>query len=137
MTAFIHAPLLVQYAQDALETETPWQRWQWYDVVAECWVDATASLIFYATLKYRRKPQTVTRTITYPEPLKELPEGCEEIWIPKVNVCARPEAIRISTHSNFSPSDGLIKAGLAHTTIGAALSHAKAWLGEGDENEHE
>lgn len=52
-----HAELMMQYAQDAMETDTPWDRWQ---VKSEKhWHDFTSKQPEWdPELEYRRKPQT-------------------------------------------------------------------------------
>ena len=72
MTAHKHAALMAQYAQDAIETDKPWERWWistgggWRHCVGHpCWNEA---------YEYRRKPKTLTYTVTMPEPLREAPE---------------------------------------------------------------
>lgn len=32
MTAHKHAALMLQYAKDAMETDKPWERWEWRDI---------------------------------------------------------------------------------------------------------
>lgn len=48
-----HAELLMQYAQDAMETDDPWRRWEWrYD--AE-WIDCIDNITWSNHIDYRRK----------------------------------------------------------------------------------
>ena len=67
-----HAELMMQYAQDAMETDKPWERWQYrlrggvkkdFDRVHPTW------RIKY---EYFRKPQTITiNGFEVPEPVRE------------------------------------------------------------------
>ena len=74
MTAHKHAALMAQYAQDALETETPWERWQMRpEGGTEGWRNCSGRLCFSERFEYRRKPRTLTYSVTIPEPLREAP----------------------------------------------------------------
>ena len=76
MTAHKHAALMLQYAQDAAETDKPWERWE-YNKPNEgvVWYPFTMSHpSWMPECEYRRKPRTMTYTVTIPEPLREAPE---------------------------------------------------------------
>ena len=82
MTAHKHAHLMAQYAQDALETETPWTRWQVLRLDAGGqWVDCFIPIGWGVEAEYRRKPRTMTYTVTIPEPLREAPEVGETYYV--------------------------------------------------------
>ena len=82
MTAHKHAALMLQYAQDALETETPWERWQIRpEGGTEGWHDCSGRLCFSERCEYRRKPRTLTYTVTIPEPLRDAPEVGETYYV--------------------------------------------------------
>lgn len=51
-----HADLMAQYAEDALETETPWQRWEIY--TQRGWEQVDDNPWWLHGTLYRRKPQT-------------------------------------------------------------------------------
>ena len=58
--AHIHAKLMAQYAEDAAETDTPWERWEYYlylDAVA--WIDCNSHPDWAVTRKYRRKSKLI------------------------------------------------------------------------------
>lgn len=74
MTAHKHAALMLQYAQDAAETNTPWRRWQFRVLDTERWMECVSGTGFSDLCEYRRKPSTMTYTVTIPEPLQEAPE---------------------------------------------------------------
>ena len=70
MTAHKHAHLMAQYAQDALETDKPWTRWEVATSGNE-WGSLPGNPIWGEYTEYRRKPRTLTYTITIPEPLTD------------------------------------------------------------------
>ena len=65
-----HAALMAQYAADAAETDTPWERWQVRAVEAD-WIDLTGSPGWSPVFEYRRKPATSA----FPEP-EPKPTAC-------------------------------------------------------------
>jgi len=115
----VHAELMAQYAQDAMETDTPWERWE--RVHCGEWVDCLYHPGWFSGGKYRRKPQTITRTITYPKPLSELPEGSRYFYIATPNL----------HEFYFVAKNGqrYLRRGLAHATKEAAIEHGKALAG--------
>lgn len=64
MTAHKHAALMLQYAQDALETDKPWERWQFRPDGVAVWCDFDGH--FRPTwgdgTEYRRKPDIFAAT---------------------------------------------------------------------------
>lgn len=63
MAKHIHAELMVQYAQDALETETPWERWEYSKSYDDKWQELVNNPHFYLDVKYRRKQETLSISI--------------------------------------------------------------------------
>jgi hypothetical protein len=49
---------MAEYAKDALETETPWERWECKH--REGWIKLDTHPAWYADREYRRKPKTVS-----------------------------------------------------------------------------
>lgn len=63
MTAHKHAAAMLQYAQDATETDKPWERWE--SNSRGVWNDCLHSPAWREGYQYRRKPEppkTETRT---------------------------------------------------------------------------
>lgn len=56
MTAHKHAELMAQYAQDARETNEPWERWQVNE--GDGWIDCCHHPCWWESFDYRRKPKT-------------------------------------------------------------------------------
>ena len=80
MTAHKHAELMLQYAQDAIETDEPWTMWEVRSNSKSPWSPGSRGICFDSTCEYRRKPRTLTYTITIPEPLREAPELLGLYW---------------------------------------------------------
>lgn len=50
-----HAELMKQYYEDALETETPWERWE-YRYGVDKWITCSVHPVWDLDKQYRRKP---------------------------------------------------------------------------------
>ena len=46
MDKHIHADLMLQYAQDAQETDKPWERWEVYGKITGRWIPLSECLSF-------------------------------------------------------------------------------------------
>lgn len=126
MTAHKHAHLMAQYAQDALETETPWTRWQVLRLDAGGqWVDCFISIGWDVRAEYRRKPKTLTYTVTIPEPLREAPEVGTIVYIP--TPLAKKLASAYCWYGD-PPDECLLKRGLCFATKEDAIAAAIAML---------
>ena len=55
MTKHIHAELMMQYAKDAMESETPWEQWEWYDSGTYNWDTLKGNPFWNEDIKYRKK----------------------------------------------------------------------------------
>ena len=126
MTAHKHAALMLQYAQDALGTETPWERWQirpegW----TEGWHDCSGRLCFSERCEYRRKPRTLTYSVTIPEPMWEVPESQQRYFM------ASPESWAYLNEFRWcgeAREREWLKRGLCFATKEDAIAAAKAML---------
>ena len=58
MTAYKHAALMLQYAQDAAETDKPWERWE-FEVKYGVWCNLSEHPAWLEHKEYRRKPQVI------------------------------------------------------------------------------
>lgn len=120
-----HAALMALYAQDAAETDEPWERWEarrpdgrWNPLAQDpCW---------YLDLEYRRKPKTImVNGFEVPEPLKEMPER-GNVWL----VIPHSESFTDFHYAEDSRWKRVaLDRGLLHSTKEAAVAHAKAMLG--------
>ena len=122
MTAHKHAALMMQYAQDAQETETPWERWQ---VLRDgTWYTMLDYPLWHCSLEYRRKPKTIRiGEFDVPEPVREPLEEGQKCWTPDVPFAARELVWCGGSYDKF-----LLEAGLIHLTREAAQQHVDALL---------
>lgn len=58
----LHAELMKQYAEDAMETDRPWERWQSKHNDTSDWRDSHGSLSWFTDYQYRRKPESYSPT---------------------------------------------------------------------------
>ena len=124
MTAHKHAHLMAQYAQDALETDRPWDRWQ-ISASGNKWGPLFEHPRWVSDWGYRRKPRTMTYTITIPEPLRKAPAMGSWYWLAETasdDFTSRVEWSGDSTDSRW------LKLGLCFATKEDAIAAAKAML---------
>ena len=126
-----HAASMLLYAQDAAETDKPWERWEFKGCDAgfnKClrhpgWNDH---------FEYRRKPKTITvNGIEVPEPAREAPKMGEKFFL--VNL-ASPTLVNDYPWSNHRYDNEWLNKGLLHFTEEAAIAHAKALLAPSQRN---
>ena len=63
MAKHIHAELMMQYAQDAMETPEPWERWEMYGKVTGSWISLGECFFWRPENQYRRKPKMLSVTL--------------------------------------------------------------------------
>ena len=126
MTAHKHAALMLQYAQDAMETEMPWERWQIRpEGGTEGWHDCRGRLCFSERCEYRRKPKTLTYTVTIPEPLREAPERQQRYFMASL---ASGDYFNEFRWCGEAREHEWLKRGLCFATKEDAIAAAKAML---------
>jgi len=59
MAKHIHADLMKLYYEDALETDTPWDRWEIKATHNGRWVDCSQHPCWHLDWQYRRKQKTI------------------------------------------------------------------------------
>ena len=120
-----HAELMMQYAQDAMETDKPWERWEVF--IKDSWLDLGECFFFAKEEEYRRKPKMISVTLmdgevlSWPEPHRtELEYGDPYFYVDVDGAAVVEEwdcvAWDISTLSN----------GWLHLTKEAAEQHSHA-----------
>lgn len=70
MTAHKHAALMAEYAKDALDSETPWEQWEYEanGILYNC----QENPMWNTKNEYRRKPRTISiNGVEIPEPVRE------------------------------------------------------------------
>lgn len=121
MTAHKHAALMLQYAQDAAETDRPWERWE-VGIKGE-WYPLSANPAWELTQGYRRKPQVIrVGRHTFTEPIRFKPEQDTIYWFVSLK------------DTGYSPTNhtwrgdkidlALLKARVVHLTQENAQTHA-------------
>ena len=79
MTAHKHAALMLQYAQDAAETDKPWEQWE--ILRGKSWCDLTENPTWIEYMEYRRKPQVIrVGRHEFPKPISEALEIGMKYW---------------------------------------------------------
>ena len=123
-TAHKHAALMAQYAKDLAETDKPWERWE----VAEPgnkFVSLFSHPYWGEENEYRRKPRTLTYSVTIPEPLRNAPEVGSIFYSPA------PLSEGLTSMGGWYGDDvdyRLLKRGLCFATGEDAIAAAKAML---------
>lgn len=87
MTAHKHATLMLQYAQDAMETDKPWELWE-VRMAANVQPNAVFERLsshpeWHTSNEYRRKPQTIkVGKWEFPKPItNELVNGVDYFYV--------------------------------------------------------
>ena len=129
MAKHIYADLMMQYAQDAMETEAPWLRWEFRRVNYYIWSSCKQPIQWNYSCEYRRKPKKINiNGFDVPEPMREAPKIGTRFYF--VSFTWRPD----ENHVDSVKWDGgtfdmtLLKSGVCHLTAEAAGIHAKALL---------
>ena len=70
----VHAGVMTLYAQDAMETDKPWERWEFRIGIHDDWTTLGGNTMWYTDYQYRRKPARINVTlangdvVSWPEP---------------------------------------------------------------------
>jgi len=125
MTAHKHTALMLQYAQDWAETDTPWKRWE-VAAPGDKFVSLSSHPYWDEEYEYRRKPRsTLTYSVTIPEPMREAPEVGSIFYAPA------PLSEGLTSMSGWYDDDvdyRLLKRGLCFATEADAIAAAKAMM---------
>jgi hypothetical protein len=118
-----HAELIALYAQDAMETDKPWERWEYSSHGIE-WFGCSCNPSWGTELEYRRKPKTI-RIGDYdvPEPVREPLNDWDWYWV----ACLTNGATYLPWRGDVIEIQWLSQ-GLIHRTKEAAELHVKALL---------
>ena len=84
MAKHIHAELMMQYAQDAMETPEPWERWEFNSIgrinsIGRKWSQLTSNPTWVTSIQYRRKPKTLSVTLANGEVVSWPAPHCTEL----------------------------------------------------------
>lgn len=80
MAGHKHAAAMAEYAKDAAETESPWERWQWSEAGdSSRWIDCKVyedAPVWFVSCEYRRRPRTLKIAgVEIEAPLTEASQG--------------------------------------------------------------
>ena len=122
-----HAASMLLYAQDAAETDKPWERWMCMYKKDAIWRDEFEEHpIWHEDFEYRRKPKTITvNGIEIPEPAREAPKMNEKFFLVDT---ASSTLVNDYCWSNRIYDNEWLNKGLVHLTEEAAIAHAKALI---------
>lgn len=127
MTAHIHAETMLQYAQDAMKTNTPWELWECRKANSnDPWCELETHPAWCEYSEYRHKPHTVNiNGYEVPEPVRSPLYIGTKYWSPYISVGAHASS---ATWTEHEFDYARLRNGVIHQTSGAAIAHAKALL---------
>jgi len=124
MTKHVHAELMMQYAQDAAETDQPWERWEFKHPGG--WAHMVSHPFWDECVVYRRKPKYILiNGIEVPEPMREAPDDGTPVYIANLVTIEGVSEIEWSHHSAHTRR---LNQGFIHSTYADAEAHANALL---------
>lgn len=121
-----HAALMTLYAQDAAETDKPWERWEYRNEDSNVWLGPMAvGPSWYLDCQYRRRKPKTIRIGEYdvPEPMRVAPEPDTAYYVPSF---MSKHWVTDYLWEGDSADMLFLASGLAHTTRDAAEAHARA-----------
>ena len=120
-----HAELMMAYAQDAMETDKPWERWEYFDKISGTWTAfARGNPAWYDDELYRRKGRTITiNGHEIPEPVRQILPYEATYYVPDIG---HPEAHIESMWQDDEIDTHRLDEGVVHLDKDAAIAHAKA-----------
>ena len=128
MAKHIHAEMMMQYAQDAMETSEPWELWEMRLPANKTWSNCTdGDMHFSSMFEYRRKPKMLSVTlsngeiVSWPEPHK----GILDYGIYYYTACEDGK-VGMYEYKNTIYDNNCIRFGLVHLTKEAAEQHSYA-----------
>ena len=127
MTAHKHAALMLQYAQDAAETDKPWERWEWLDNANNTWCPCSHTPIWEGNAKYRRKPQVIrVGRHEFPKPISigETPAIGTMLYLTEFGTAAEAFTVWNCEWDEDPYNMARLIGGVFHLTREAAQAHA-------------
>lgn len=134
MTAHKHAALMLQYAKDAMETDKPWERWEYSDTstlnqhgekIRDDWYDCGENPDWHPGVKYRRKPKTIkVGKWEFPKPIEQS-LGYTDVYYYVTFYMKTAEFTPFSdTWTNNGVDNDRLAGNLCHLSKEAAQAHA-------------
>lgn len=126
MIKHVHAELMMQYAQDALTTNKPWELWEHKPLNLFPWVRLDSHPKWIGTCEYRRKPKTINiNGFEVPEPVREPLELATLYYTPALFA---PKGYLDQSWSDTDHNWKDLNRGFIHLTKEDAILHSKALL---------
>lgn len=125
MAAHKHAALMLKYAQDAMETDRPWERWE--VAAPNEWKGCEISPSWSEDHNYRRKPEMIkVGKWKFPKPITQRPDFETTYWATMFDYSGDRKFIASAGHEwTDSPMDeALLEGNLCHLSREAAQAHA-------------
>ena len=131
MTAHKHAALMLQYAQDAAETDRPWERWE-VRVAANVQPNAVFEMLsshptWDTSNEYRRKPQIIkVGKWEFPKPISigETPAIGAMLYLTEFGTAAEAFTVWTCEWDEDPYNMARLIGGVFHLTREAAQAHA-------------
>ena len=122
MAAHKHAALMLQYAQDAAETDSPWERWEVKINNGE-WCELNGNPNWVEDWGYRRKPQVIrVGRHEFPKPISKAPlNGISYDFVRTGNSCFE---VDICAWVSSRLDNMRLESGRIHLTHEAAQAQA-------------
>jgi hypothetical protein len=122
----IHAELMMEYAKDAMETDMPWEKWEYSDGLG-CWYPVrNTGPAWDSDNQYRRKPQTINiNGHEVPEPYRGEMFNGTFYYVPSVS---GPYDYVESVWHDHVYDINIKKKGLLHINKESARIHAQALI---------
>jgi hypothetical protein len=126
MSKHIHAELMLAYAQDAQESDTPWDQWEYKTKDEGPWRKCVVNPEWVVSVSYRKRIKTI-RIGQYdvPEPLRVKPViGTTYYYV------SLKESNGVANYQwdNDEADNILLLNGAIHLTLDAAELHGKALM---------
>lgn len=126
-------PLMAEEAQRNPEWWKKFERTgiSWEDSVVWKTADSFGDFLYRIDVetRYRLKPRTVERTISYPEPLRDEPKLGAQVWVASAHDKEFCFSIDYGCRCPDWDRDMYFKRGLLHATKEAAAAHGRALAG--------
>lgn len=116
----VHAELMALYAQDAMESETPWDKWE--ADIGNRWIPLTEHPRWHIEHQYRRKKDMIkVGKLEFPRPLSRVLPGQDIYYTIAItnwseNYC--------EIHRSSSSFEKLLRLGRIHSCKEDAMTHA-------------
>lgn len=122
MTAHKHAALMLKYAQDAAETDRPWERWE-FEVKSGVWCNLSEHPAWLEHKEYRRKPQVIrVGRHGFLKPIAFTPPKDTIYWV--INLSAEGYAPSDMIWTGDKTDFDLLKSCVVHLSRESAQAHA-------------